>query len=62
MTTAFGVVKHSEKGLMERFNLDAIDLPRICIWSSDKEDAVVYDGETVKASYTSSVRPHTLGA
>ena len=50
MTTAFGVVKHSEKGLMDRFNLDASDLPRICIWSSDKEDAVVYDGETVVAS------------
>jgi hypothetical protein len=61
MTTAFGVVKHSEKGLMERFNLDASDLPRICIWSSDKEDAVVYDGE-LKASYTSSLRPHTLVA
>jgi hypothetical protein len=45
MTTAFGVVKHTEQGLMERFELDVSDLPRICIWSSKKDEPVVYDGE-----------------
>jgi len=45
MTTAFGVIKHVEQELMERFQLDSEDLPRICIWSSEKEEPVVYDGE-----------------
>jgi DNA repair exonuclease SbcCD ATPase subunit len=45
MTTAFGVVKHVEDALMERFELDKSDLPRICIWSSEKDEPVVYDGE-----------------
>ena len=45
MTTAFGVIKHTEQDLMERFELDNSDLPRICIWSSEKDEPVVYDGE-----------------
>jgi len=45
MTTAFGVVKHVETDLMSRFELENSDLPRICIWSSEKEEPVVYDGE-----------------
>ena len=45
MTTAFGVVKHVETDLMARFELNTSDLPRICIWSSNKEEPVVYDGE-----------------
>ena len=45
MTTAFGVVKHTQAGLMEKFALDVEELPRICIWSSEKDDPIVYDGE-----------------
>ena len=30
---------------MEKFALDVEELPRICIWSSEKDDPIVYDGE-----------------
>jgi len=59
-TTAFAIVHHIETALMQKFKLQDLDLPRICIYSSGKEP-VVYDGEVKLDALSSFLRDTVQG-